>query len=227
MEFLNKKVILFDLDGTLIDSVPDLASAVNYTLKTLDRKEYKEDEIRTWVGNGAETLVKRALLGKSDISENIDNELFQKALTIFLKYYKNNLSIHTKSYDGVHKTLEELYNQGYILTIATNKPYEFILPILKALKINHFFKLCVGAGSVEKKKPDPMMLTFICDKLEMAISDCIMIGDSKNDIISSNTIGMENIGVTYGYNYSENISTYNPNAIVDNFCDISKLMVKK
>ncbi len=227
MEFKDKEVILFDLDGTLIDSVPDLAGAVNHMLLELKRSTFTEDVIRSWVGNGAQILVKRSLLGQSNINTIIDTELFNRALEIFLNFYKNNLCIDTILYDGVYNTLRSLKKYNYRLVIVTNKPFAFVDPILKGLNINELFEYIIGGDSLEKKKPDPMPLLHICEKLNVAIDKCVMIGDSKNDIIAANSIGMQSIGVTYGYNYGEDIKVNNPTLTVNDFSDIlTALLVK-
>jgi len=155
LEFLNKKVIIFDLDGTLIDSSPDLALAVNHMLKTLNRETFSLDEIHHWVGNGAETLVKRALSGSATIDSNINEDEFKEALDIFLKFYAQNLAVATVTYPHVLVTLSKLKEHGYRLAIVTNKPFDFVAPILKELKLEAYFELCLGGDSLKEKKPNP------------------------------------------------------------------------
>lgn len=224
MNFTNKELIIFDLDGTLIDSVPDLALSVNHTLKSLDMDIFSEDIIRTWVGNGASTLVKRALSGSVNISEDIDTDLFQNALDIFLKFYSNNLTVSTILYPNVKETLISLKNKNYCLAIVTNKPYEFIKPILDGLELNDIFEYCIGGDSLEEKKPSPMPLLHVCKKLNISVEKSIMIGDSKNDIIAANKADMDSIALSYGYNYDEDISIYEPNIVFDNFSNINKVL---
>lgn len=221
--FTEKKVIVFDLDGTLVDSAPDLALAVNYMLEYLQREPFCPDVIRSWVGNGAATLVKRGLSGSSEIDKAIDSELFTQALKIFLDFYADNLCVDTVTYPNVVKTLEYLKSQDYRLVIVTNKPYDFVEPLLNSLKIAHFFELCLGGDSLEKRKPDPMPLLHVCDRLEVQASECVMIGDSKNDMLAATAANMHSIGVSYGYNYGEDISLYKPNHVVDDFHDIASL----
>ncbi len=220
MEFIDKKLLIFDLDGTLIDSVPDLAGAINFTLKNLQREIFSEDTIRKWVGNGSATLVSRALSGDATIDTNLDVELFEKAHKIFLDYYLDHLCDVTRLYANVDTTLQTLKDKGYILTIVTNKPFEFIQPILKTLQIEDYFEYYIGANSLDVKKPNPKPLLHICEKFNIDISSTVMIGDSKNDIEAANRANIESIGLTYGYNYKEPISTHNPTVMVDSFKDI-------
>ncbi len=224
MKFNNKKVILFDLDGTLIDSAPDLAVAVNHMLHALNRVTFTEDVIRSWVGNGVQVLVKRALSGQSEIDEKLDPLLFEKALEIFLAFYADNLAVNTVTYPHATTTLHMLKELGYRLAIVTNKPFDFVAPILEGLNLAELFELYLGGDSLAQKKPDPMPLLHVCETLNVTIDDCIMVGDSKNDILAANACGMQSVGVTYGYNYGEDIASYNPNIVVDDFGDLLKFL---
>ncbi|HSR73258.1 MAG TPA: phosphoglycolate phosphatase [Sulfurovum sp.] len=221
MKFTNKEVILFDLDGTLIDSVPDLALAVNRMLEALDRETFGEDTIRYWVGNGAQVLVKRALSGKTEIDESLDQTLSEEALKRFFMFYGENLCLNTATYPNVSTTLHALKEKGYRLVIVTNKPFEFVAPILKGLKLDGLFDFWLGGDSLDKKKPDPLPLLHACEKMQVSVEKCVMVGDSRNDLLAAKSAGMQSIGVTYGYNYGENISIYEPDLIVDDFADIT------
>ena len=223
--FRNKKVILFDLDGTLIDSAPDLALAVNHMLERLNHTTFSEDMIRTWVGNGAQVLIKRALSGQSEIDEKLDPLLFENALDIFLTFYAKNLAVSTVTYPNVSTTLKTLKEAGYRLAIVTNKPFDFVGPILKGLSLEGLFELYLGGDSLTQKKPDPMPLLHICETMGVTVEQCVMIGDSKNDILAANAAGMQSIGVTYGYNYGEDISVYSPDIVFDDFADIRATLI--
>ena len=224
MKFNHKKVILFDLDGTLIDSVPDLALAVNHMLGALNRETFSEDTIRYWVGNGAQMLVKRALSGQTEIDEALDQNLFEKALGIFLTFYGQNLSDNTDTYPNVSTTLSALKGKGYRLVIVTNKPFDFVGPILKGLKLDELFDFIVGGDSLDKKKPDPLPLLHACEHMNASVEQCVMVGDSKNDLLAANTCGMQSVGVTYGYNYGEDIGIYNPTCIINDFSELNELL---
>ena len=222
MKFNNKKAILFDLDGTLINSALDLAIAVNHMLVTLERDTFKEEAIHEWVGNGALALVKRALSGQTTIDESLDSSYVEDALEIFLDYYAKNLCNATVPYKNVSKTLHTLKEKGYRLTIVTNKPFAFVAPILEGLKLDGLFELILGGDSLVVKKPDPAPLLHVCEKLNVSVNDCVMVGDSKNDILAANACGMQSVGVTYGYNYGESIGVYNPDIIIDDFEELLK-----
>lgn len=224
MKFLNKKVIIFDLDGTLIDSSGDLALAINHMLTSINRTTFTLDEIHHWVGNGAETLVKRALSGSTQIAENIDEKEFQNALDIFLKFYAKNLAVETITYPHVLSTLAQLKANGYKLVIVTNKPFDFVEPILEGLKLKEYFEFHLGGDSLKEKKPNPAPLLYVCEKLNVTPEACVMVGDSKNDILAAQACNMQNIGLTYGYNYGEHISTYNPDVYFSDFSDIGKAL---
>jgi len=226
LKFNNKEAILFDLDGTLIDSVPDLAVAVNEMLKVLEREPFSENTIRYWVGNGAQMLVKRALSGKTEIDADLDPALFEKALELFLSLYAKNLCNDTKLYPNVADTLHTLNDTGYRLVIVTNKPYGFVQPILEGLEIDSLFEFWLGGDSLTVKKPDPQPLLYACEKLNLQVEQCVMVGDSKNDLLAAKTAGMQSIGVTYGYNYGEEVSVYEPDVIVDDFAEIVKSFEK-
>lgn len=223
LKFYDKRAILFDLDGTLIDSVPDLAFSINYMLDTLNMPTYNEETIRYWVGNGASTLVKRALLGDVNSDQSVDEKLFTKALDIFLSYYSQHLTDSTQLYPNVFTTLKELKQKGYNLVVVTNKPILFVAPILSGLGIDDLFDFHLGGDSLKVKKPHPQPLLYACSKLNISPHEVVMVGDSKNDILSANSANIESIGVTYGYNYKESIRSYNPSITVDDFAHIAPL----
>jgi len=224
MKFKNKKVIIFDLDGTLIDSAPDLALAINHMLTSVHHANFDEAIIDGWVGNGALVLVKRALSGSRKINENLESDFVEKALDIFFKFYSKNLCVKTALYPNVHTSLQVLKSKGYRLAIVTNKPFDFVEPILKDLKLLEFFEYFIGGDSLSQKKPSPLPLLHVCEQLKVSVEECIMVGDSQNDILAGNACGMQTIGLSYGYNYGENIGVYNPSIIIDDFGEILTLL---
>lgn len=222
MIFDKKKLIIFDLDGTLINSAPDLALAINYMLKQIEQSTYSEAIIHEWVGNGALTLVRRALSGCKKIDESLDTDFVDKSLTIFLDFYAKNLCNATVTYDQVPQTLQTIKDKGYILAIVTNKPFAFVNPILEGLKLDGLFELILGGDSLEEKKPHPLPLLHVCETLGFSVEKTLMVGDSKNDILAANACDMHSVGVTYGYNYGEDIGSYTPSLVIDNFEELLK-----
>lgn len=224
MNFSDKNVLFFDLDGTLVDSAPDLAHSVNQTLITLGVTPFSESIIRNWVGNGAKTLIQRALSGNNNISVDLDDKLTERALSIFFKVYESHLCIKSQLYNGVFQTLTELKLRGYELVIITNKPEQFIQPILDGLSLNNLFKLVIGGDTLIKRKPDPLPLNFACQQCAVNTTQCLMIGDSKNDILAAKAAKIESIAVTYGYNYGENINNYDPDLVLNNFSELLNVL---
>ena len=224
MKFENKKLLIFDLDGTLINSALDLALAVNYMLEHLGRDRFDEEVIHGWVGNGALTLVKRALSGAREVDGNLNVTYVENALTIFLDYYEKNLCNATVPYPHVLETLQTLKEKCYTLAIVTNKPFAFVSPILKGLGMDDLFSLILGGDSLSEKKPHPQPLLHVCESLEVEVENAVMIGDSKNDILAANACSMDSVGVTYGYNYGEEIGVHKPSVILDDFEELLKFL---
>jgi phosphoglycolate phosphatase len=224
----NKTVLLFDLDGTLVDSAPDLALAVNQMLLALNLTTFPQNIIRGWVGNGARTLVERALHHSLNNNAALDKSLNEakvnKALAIFLNYYRDGLCVESSLYKGVRETLLALKNQGYRLAIITNKPKEFIEPIVTGFALNGLFELQLGGDSLIERKPHPLPLLHACKTLKVSVERCIMIGDSKNDILAAKAANIQSIGLTYGYNYGEDIRVYLPDWCLDTFAELLDLL---
>jgi phosphoglycolate phosphatase len=224
----NKTVLLFDLDGTLVDSAPDLALAINQMLLALNLTTFPQDIIRGWVGNGAKTLVERALRHSLNNNDALDKSLNEakvnKALAIFLNYYRDSLCVESSLYKGVRETLLALKNQGYQLAIITNKPKEFIEPIVTGFGLKGLFELQLGGDSLIERKPHPLPLLHACEILKVSVEQCIMIGDSKNDILAAKAANIQSIGLTYGYNYGEDIRVYQPDWCLDTFTELLDLL---
>lgn len=211
-----KPLLIFDLDGTLIDSVPDLASATNFALNQLGLPTLQDDVIRTFVGNGAKALINRAIshcYGNSDFEDGLTDV----GLGYFFEFYRKNACVNTVLYKGVSCGLRTLSDNGFDMCIVTNKPYEFVPPILKALQIESFFKMVLGGDSLDTKKPSPTPLLYVCKTLGFLPEQAIMIGDSKNDILAGKQANILTIGLSYGYNYNEPITKYNPDWVFEDF----------
>jgi len=216
--------LFFDLDGTLIDSSEDLANSLNHALMITQKRSFDLDTIQKWIGNGAKTLVHRALINDFDTTKEIDEKLLSDTLEIFLKHYQDNLCIQTKLYPNVKETLKHFYQSSYRLAIITNKPYQFVEPILRELNIEKYFSMIIGGDTLKMKKPHPLPLLHTLEKLQLNKDQAIMIGDSKSDIIAANEANMHSIGVNYGYTQNEDLRDFNPSAIVEDFIELKELI---
>lgn len=223
MNFKDKELLIFDFDGTLINSVPDLTLATNMLLRHYKLAALTIEEVTPFIGNGAKALAKRALK-YSKPEQEITDELLDDALNIYVAAYKEISCQETYLYPGVLDTLKYLQAKGYKMMICTNKPYEFIEPILDKLEIKQYFDSWIGENSLPEKKPSGAPLLHLAEEINTTKEKCIMVGDSKNDILSAQNAGMDSIGVSYGYNYNENIADYKPTIVLDNFAKIQNLL---
>ena len=209
--------VAVDLDGTLVDSVPDLAAATNVMLRTMGRDEFSVDVVRKWVGNGVPRLVERALVGNFDGTP--DKALFDEGLPIFLDAYQASVCDKSACYEGVETALETALDLGVRLACVTNKSEAFTLPLLEKLGIRQFFEIVVSGDSLPKKKPDPAPLLHIARNLGQNPINCALIGDSVSDIKAAKAAGFRSVIVTYGYNQGLNLADYEPDQLVDSFAD--------
>lgn len=212
-------LVLFDLDGTLIDSAPQLALAVNRMLADCGFATAPEATVRTWVGNGADKLVKRALA-----HAGADEALFATARPLFGDHYQACLLDGLEMYAGVAATLQRLHAAGYQLAIVTNKPSDYVAPILDALGISSLFSLWLGGNSLPQKKPDPAPLLHACHELAIPVSRTLMVGDSENDVLAARAAGMPVVALTYDYNYGRDIADSHPDWVFDHFCGLDSIL---
>ncbi len=216
--------VLFDLDGTLVDSVPDLAAAINAALGDCGLAAWPETRIRDWVGDGAAALVTRALTGGSD--DGVDEPLRRRAFERFQHHYARGLAARTRVYPGVRETLACLVDNGVALGCVTNKPMRFTGPLLEALNLHHYFRAVVGGDSVTEKKPDPAPLLHALKMLDVLPANAVMVGDSANDVNAGRAAGCVVIAVTYGYNHGRDIRECGPDAVIDQLSELRTLLSK-
>jgi len=216
------KMLLIDVDGTLVDSVPDLAYCIDEMMIALGLPIRGEAAVRQWVGNGVERLVKRGLLNQLDGEP--EAELYAKALPIFMDLYADNTSKRSCLYPGVTEGLAYMKAAGYRIGCVTNKAAQFTLPLLKDLGIFDAFEIVVSGDTLAKKKPDPLPLLHAAEKMGVAPEDSMMLGDSKSDVKAARAAGFQIICMSYGYNHGEDIRDYNPDAVVDSMQEIEALL---
>src|SRR3954463_14633180 len=176
------KLLIFDLDGTLVDSRQDLANSINAMLKNYHREELLPDTIATYIGDGAPTLVRRSLGFRDDHDLTPrDEEFIEDALVFFLEYYREHKLDYTYVYDGVKTALNAL-REGYTLAVLSNKPVNPSRAIVTALGLGDYFRVVYGGNSFETKKPDPLGVNTILRELGASPLETAIIGDSDVDI---------------------------------------------
>lgn len=215
MSFSQLKAVAFDLDGTLVNSGPDLALSINLMLKDLGRKPFPDTTVQGWVGNGMEVLVRRALSGSETIDPNIDETRYLDARARFDAIYREHLCVNTRPYPTVVATLKWLSERQIPLAVVTNKPYDFTIALLEQLDMRKFFDVVLGGDSLDKKKPDPYPLQYVLDQWQLNADQMLMVGDSRNDILAAQAAGTPSLGMTYGYNYGLPIADSNPTWVAD------------
>ena len=222
MDLKHKQLLIFDFDGTLINSIPDITMAINQMLGHYKLGALTIEEVTPFIGDGAKVLVERALEAKMDKGA-IAKSFFKEAYTVYFLAYKKLTCQETFLYPNVHETLVYLYERAYQLMICTNKPFDFIEPILEKLEIKTFFSHWIGEHSLETKKPDAAPLLYLSKLSNTPLDACVMIGDSKNDILAAKNAKMDSVGVSYGYNYNENIADYKPTVVMDDFSALKNI----
>jgi phosphoglycolate phosphatase len=224
MAIRKPKMILIDVDGTLVDTIPDLAFCINEMMVQLDMPRRGEARVRLWVGNGTERLIKRALTGR--MNGEPDEDLYQRALPIFLNFYAQNISKRSRLYDGVREGLAGLRAADMRLGAVTNKPERFTLPLLKQMHLLDYFEIVVSGDSLPRKKPDPLPLLHAAEVMSIAPAHALMLGDSETDVIAARAAGFQIVCVSYGYNHGENICNVNPDAVIDSIAEFKTLLAR-
>lgn len=210
-KFCNVRALIFDLDGTLIDSKLDLALSVDATLKHMKRPSLPHEKIFSYVGNGATTLVRRAL------GENTTDSEAQEGLRFFLAYYRAHMLDNTVTYAGVREGLELLAH--YSMAVLTNKPVRFSVSLLDGLGLARYFKFVYGGNSFETKKPDPHGVNVLLKDLGIGATEAMIVGDSDVDVRTARNSGTWACGVTYGLG-TKGFSAHPPDLLLDSLIEL-------
>ncbi len=216
------KMVLIDVDGTLVDSVPDLAYCVDRMMEHMGRTVWGESRVRDWVGNGVERLVRRALTGTLDGEP--DEESFKQAYPCFLDLYAENTSKRSCLYPGAREGLDQLAARGYALGCVTNKAACFTEPLLRNLDIDDKFSVVISGDTLARKKPDPAQLLYAAEYFGVKPEDALMVGDSVNDVQAARAAGFQVVCVSYGYNHGQDIRDANPDMVIDSLVDLDAIM---
>lgn len=220
------ETLLLDLDGTLVDSAPDLAAAVDAMLAELGRAPAGVEKTRLWVGNGARKLVERALADAFDPATPGDKGFADHAESLFYRAYHACNGHHSQLYTGAMPFLEAGRARESRLAIVTNKPAEFTEPLLERLGIARYFGATVSGDSLLGddgtviRKPDPAHLQLALDRLGAPTDSAWMIGDSGSDILGARNLGIPSVAVTYGYSQGTPVADYGPDRIVNDLREL-------
>ena len=216
--------VMIDLDGTLLDTIPDLAAAVNGMFDALGQKPLPLETITTYVGKGIPRLVERALA--RDINGHVDPRAMTEALPVFERVYTEINGRHTTIYPGVREGLELLRSAGFPLACVTNKAGAFTGPLLERMGLAEYFSLTVAGDTLPRKKPDPDQLLHACSHFAVPPSCMLMIGDSVNDVQAARAAGCPVFCVPYGYDEGHAVQNLEVDAIVGALSDCIPLIKK-
>ena len=215
------KALLFDLDGTLVDSRADITNSVNYTLQELELPTLPAEKIHGFIGEGVRLLLGRAL---NEIRQMPASEAdIDAALTVYQRQYHAHLIDETVIYPEVVETLEHFAHLPK--AVVTNKPYGFTLPLLEGLNLLPHFKVVLGGDSLATRKPDPLMLETAAVRCEVALNDCLMIGDTWVDIAAGRNAGVATVGYTNGFRGKAELAEAGADYLIDRFSELKKIVV--
>jgi len=185
-------LVIFDLDGTLVDSVDDLCNSVNAARAYMGLPPLEHSVVASYVGNGAPVLIRRAM------GPDATEQQIEEALGFFLSYYREHMLDHTRPYPGVIEALETLLQRGHRMAVLTNKPQRFSRDMCAGLGIAHYFFQIYGGNSFEQKKPDPVGIRTLMAEAGARTRETWMVGDSATDVLTARNAGVRSVGVTYG-----------------------------
>lgn len=212
-----REVLLFDLDGTLVDSATDLHRAMNMSLNALQLPTVTEAQVRVWVGKGTALFCQSTL---QHLTGRVDPAQRQQLLETFLKIYNADPCVETQPFDGILEFLEWGLVQKKTMICVTNKPEAPARAIVDQLGMTHYFADVIGGDRFEERKPHPRQLLHCVEQYAQSKDQVLMIGDSSNDVEAARRAGIDCVVVSYGYNHGENILDCQPQQVVDNLCEL-------
>ena len=218
------KAVTIDLDGTLLDTIPDLAVASNMMLRELGKPPLDEALIRTFVGKGIANLVSRTLAGNLD--GIADSEIASRALPVYERCYSEVNGRHTTFYAGVREGLDRFAAMGMPLACVTNKSARFTLPLLEQVGLSRYFQQIVSGDTLARKKPDPAPLLHACEVFGIEPGEMLMIGDSMNDAQAARAAGCPVFCVPYGYNEGHDVRALDTDAVVESLEEAARLVCR-
>lgn len=208
----NPQAVLFDLDGTLLDTIADLAEAANLTLVEMGRAPRSQDEIHGFVGKGIPHLVRRCMTEGTHAEE----AEIERAVEVFRRHYARVNGSNTRIYEGVQETLDAMRARGLRLAVVTNKAEAFTLPLLERMGLSGYFDSVVSGDTLDVKKPDPAVVRLACANLDVEPQHALMIGDSANDAHAAQGAGVPVLLVSYGYSEGVPVDTIECDGLISN-----------
>ena len=220
-----KFTVLFDLDGTLVDTAPDLMAAHNHVMKKFGYKTKGIDEIKNYIGKGAAIMIGRSLYSeaKKELSEILDQDIKDKMLIEFLDYYKKNIVVESKLVNGVYNFLKWSKENNISMAVCTNKQENLSVDLLKKIKIYDYFEYVAGRNTFNYYKPDPRHLTSVIEIMGGDINKSIMIGDSENDADAAKSAGIPMILLKNGCTNKKVEQIYHDH-LIDDFIGLEKIV---
>jgi len=206
-------LLIFDLDGTLVDSKQDLCNSVNAARSHMGMEPLDDDVVASYVGNGAPVLIKRAM------GEGATEKQLEEALAYFLSYYREHMLDYTREYPGVRECLHALSGRGVKMAVLTNKPVRFSKEILIGLRLDRYFFQVYGGNSFTEKKPHPMGIDRLIEESGAARERTWMVGDSSVDVLTARNAGVKAVGVTYGLKPAT-LEEAPPDVLLDSLADL-------
>lgn len=214
--------VLFDLDGTLVDSIPDIAGGVNAMLREMGFEELSPQRISNFLGKGMDHLIWLSL-GVYYPDAPPSPEDYDRARALFSKHYHSQLETSVSTlFDGVIKGLDAFKAAGCRLAVVTNKPIEFTPTLLQQMGIDAYFEVVVGGNTCSEKKPHPMPFLYACEQLGIAPNEALVIGDSSNDSIAARQAGIDVLIVPYGYNEGKSVHNLDCDGIVSSIAEAAQ-----
>lgn len=218
------KAVIIDLDGTMLDTMPDFTVAINGMRADLGLAPVTQETITPLVGKGSENLV-RAVLASDFDAATVDLH-FDAAMASYQRHYLAINGQHSTLFGGVIDGLEALRAQGLRLACVTNKPIAFSLPLLALKGLAGFFEVVYGGDSLARKKPDPLPLLQVCRDFDLAPASVVAIGDSSNDAAAARAAGCPVLILPYGYNHGRPVQEIDSDGIVDSLLSAAKLLIQ-
>lgn len=219
---MSRPIVVFDLDGTLVDTAPDLLDSLNHCLDIAGLAKAAPEELRRFVGMGGRVMIERAFAAQK---QTLTTERLDELLVHFLQHYSNNIPGNSQPFPGVIAALDRLEAAGYLLAVCTNKYEKLSTSLLEALSIDHRFAANCGADTFDFRKPDPRHLTETIKMAGGNVAQAIMVGDSRTDIDTAKAAGIPVIAVDFGYT-DRPVEEFSPSRIISHFDELTLEMTE-